>query len=431
VPLKDDWAVGQKVQPGDLNAIATQVNANTEAIESLPGGGGSGDMLASVYDPTNVAGDAFDQDNMVNGTANKNFSAGEQTKLAGIENLADVTDAANVAAAGAQMTSGKNANNGYAGLDSSGLVPASLLPSYVDDVIEAANFAALTGGVAGKIYVTLDNNKTYRWSGSAFVEISPSPGSTDSVTEGSTNLYYTQARADARVVAGITGKADKATTISAGTGLTGGGDLSTNRTLAVSYGTAAGTAAQGNDARLSDERVPTNNSVTNAKMADDAIGIDELSATGTPSSNTYLRGDNTWSAPSIGGLTAQAAYTATAETIASGGAYADLTTTTDQVTIDVGPAGVAVVSIGAWFGASAANAQAYISFAVSGANTSVAADSKCVYVRAVAGSSVIGGTESSFTLTGLTPGSTTFKMKYKAAGGTGTYEHRRISVLTF
>ena len=36
------------------------------------------------------------------------------------------------------------------------------------------------------------------------------------------------------------------------------------------------------------------NAITNAKMADDAIGINELSATGTASSSTYLRGDNSW-----------------------------------------------------------------------------------------------------------------------------------------
>ena len=43
----------------------------------------------------------------------------------------------------------------------------------------------------------------------------------------------------------------------AGTGLTGGGDLSADRTLTVAYGTAAGTAAQGNDSRLTDDRAPT------------------------------------------------------------------------------------------------------------------------------------------------------------------------------
>ncbi len=39
---------------------------------------------------------------------------------------------------------------------------------------------------------------------------------------------------------------------------------------------------------------PSDDSVTNAKMADDAVGIAELSATGTASSSTYLRGDNSW-----------------------------------------------------------------------------------------------------------------------------------------
>ena len=36
------------------------------------------------------------------------------------------------------------------------------------------------------------------------------------------------------------------------------------------------------------------NAVNNAKMADDAIGLAELSATGTPSSSNFLRGDNSW-----------------------------------------------------------------------------------------------------------------------------------------
>jgi len=53
-----------------------------------------------------------------------------------------------------------------------GKVPASELPSYVDDIIEVANYAALPAtGEIGKIYVTLDNNKIYRWSGSVYIEI--------------------------------------------------------------------------------------------------------------------------------------------------------------------------------------------------------------------------------------------------------------------
>jgi len=53
-----------------------------------------------------------------------------------------------------------------------GKVPSSQLPSYVDDVIEVANYAALPAtGETGKIYVTIDNNKIFRWTGSTYVEI--------------------------------------------------------------------------------------------------------------------------------------------------------------------------------------------------------------------------------------------------------------------
>lgn len=56
-----------------------------------------------------------------------------------------------------------------------GKVPASQLPSFVDDVLEytaLANFP--TTGESGKIYIDQTTNKTYRWSGSAYVEISAS-----------------------------------------------------------------------------------------------------------------------------------------------------------------------------------------------------------------------------------------------------------------
>lgn len=63
----------------------------------------------------------------------------------------------------------------------------------------------------------------------------------------------------------LAAKADKATTITAGTGLTGGGDLSANRSFAVSYGTTAGTAAEGNDSRLSNSREWTASTISQAE----------------------------------------------------------------------------------------------------------------------------------------------------------------------
>ena len=56
-----------------------------------------------------------------------------------------------------------------------GTIPTGNLPSYVDDVIEADDYDSLPpAGEAGKIYVDKETNKTYRWGGSAYVEISAS-----------------------------------------------------------------------------------------------------------------------------------------------------------------------------------------------------------------------------------------------------------------
>lgn len=88
-------------------------------------------------------------------------------------------------------TSLKGAANGIAELDTFGKVPSSQLPSYVDDVIDcwsewdseenktrlysdSEKKTEITAGESGKIYVTVDTNKTYRWSGSKFAEISAS-----------------------------------------------------------------------------------------------------------------------------------------------------------------------------------------------------------------------------------------------------------------
>lgn len=75
---------------------------------------------------------------------------------------------------------------GVATLDSTGKVPAAQLPSYVDDVIEgyysggkfyttkdsSGNYSGVIAGETGKIYVNLNDSKTYRWSGTAYAVIS-------------------------------------------------------------------------------------------------------------------------------------------------------------------------------------------------------------------------------------------------------------------
>ena len=69
-----------------------------------------------------------------------------------------------------------------------GKVPAAQLPSYVDDVLEYDTVSAFpASGESSKIYVAKDTNLVYRWSGTQYVEISPSPVLDDTVTEESPN----------------------------------------------------------------------------------------------------------------------------------------------------------------------------------------------------------------------------------------------------
>lgn len=65
--------------------------------------------------------------------------------------------------------------NGVATLDANGVINTSQLPSYVDDVLEySAKSQFPATGETGKIYVDTSTNLTWRWSGTTYVEISPS-----------------------------------------------------------------------------------------------------------------------------------------------------------------------------------------------------------------------------------------------------------------
>lgn len=112
----------------------------------------------------------------------------------------------------------KGANNGVATLDATGKVPSSQLPAYVDDVLEFANQAAFPEeGEGGKIYVALDNNKTYRWGGTTYVEISAGLALGD--TQG-TAYEGSKGKANADAIAALqTAKAEKSEmSITDGTG---------------------------------------------------------------------------------------------------------------------------------------------------------------------------------------------------------------------
>ena len=99
-------------------------------------------------------------------------------------------------------SSEKGAANGVAPLNSSSKIDSTYLPSFVDDVEEYPNFASFpVTGETSKIYIALDTNLTYRWSGSVYVEISPAPvqsvnGQTNVVVLDSDDLANQQAVPD-------------------------------------------------------------------------------------------------------------------------------------------------------------------------------------------------------------------------------------------
>lgn len=153
------------------------------------------------------------------------------------------------------LASEKGTANGVATLDANGLVPSSQLPSYVDDVIEAANFAALPAeGDGGKIYVTLDDNKTFRWGGSAYAEISAS------IALGETAGTAYEGSKGAKNAADIADlQADKANKVTGATnGNFAGLDTNGNLTDSGSKASDFATAAQGAKADTAIQEVQVN-----------------------------------------------------------------------------------------------------------------------------------------------------------------------------
>ena len=114
-----------------------------------------------------------------------NFTTTLKNKLDGIEEGAEANtvDSVNNKTGAVTITlnelggialTEKGTASGVATLDANGKVPTGQLPSYVDDVIEGTLATFPNPGESGKIYVDTETNKSYRWSGTTYVEISQS-----------------------------------------------------------------------------------------------------------------------------------------------------------------------------------------------------------------------------------------------------------------
>lgn len=124
-------------------------------------------------------------------------------------------------------------------------------------------------------------------------------------------------------------------------------------------------------------------------------------------------------------ITPQSATVATAQNAGSFGSYVDLTTSGPSVTLDTGT--TALVTLESAFN-STGNVTVNLGVAVSGATTLAASDANGygpITIVALAN----GGGSRTFLLTGLTAGSNTFKMQYKASAGTTAFLRRDITVV--
>lgn len=95
---------------------------------------------------------------------------------------------------GAVASSDKGIASGVVPLNESSLIDAKYLPSYVDDVLEFENKDSFPEeGEAGKIYVdiSMEDNNTYRWSGTAYILIAKNTNTTYKLTQSGSTITLT------------------------------------------------------------------------------------------------------------------------------------------------------------------------------------------------------------------------------------------------
>jgi hypothetical protein len=157
-----------------------------------------------------------------------------------------------------------------------------------------------------------------------------------------------------------------------------------------------------------------------------AVGTNGQVLTADSAQSTGLK----WATPVTAGVTAADSATVTTSESTTSGTFTDLSTVGPAVTITTGSS--AIVTITADLGQNSGSGHVTIAgVAVSGATTIAATSNAVIQANGDLIDDPNTGTYSStFKISGLTPGSNTFTMKYRssAGGATSIYENRHITV---
>ena len=183
-------------------------------------------------------------------------------------------------------------------------------------MVEVANFAALPGtGETGLIYVTLDTNLTYRWSGSAYVEISASlalgetSGTAYRGDRGKTAYDHSQVTTGNPhgTTAADVGADPAGTAAGLVDDLSGVSNQATARTnlglgtaAVTDTGTGSSNVILGNDARLTDSRTPTSHNHAASEITSGTIDQARLGTGSAGAGAKFLADDQTYKTVSSG-----------------------------------------------------------------------------------------------------------------------------------
>lgn len=226
-------------------AIAAEASARATAISTAIANvlGGAPDAFNTLLELADEAQDqAADLAALLSVVSTKETPAGAQAKV-------DIETTARAAALSAHVAAvDPHGDRGYADTVAAAAQAYAIQRSHhtgtqsLDTTTDSGTRVAMTPAERTKL---------------SGVATSATANDTDANLRARSSHTGTQAQSTVdNLVSDLAAKALDTRLVSAGTGLTGGGDLTADRTLAVAYGTSSGTAAQGNDSRFNDYRAP-------------------------------------------------------------------------------------------------------------------------------------------------------------------------------